>query len=249
MQVLGLKLPLIKKGDDLRSIVLRASEQVGGLRDGDVVVISSKILATAQGRVKELARIKPSTRAKKIAKKSGQSPEFVELVLREAGSVLSVCEGAILTIRNGLISANAGADLSNAPEGWAILMPSNPDMAAEELRRGLSAGSGAKIGVVISDSVVRPLRLGTVGQAIGVAGIEPVIDCRGQPDVYGKPLKITFRAIADQLATAAQLVMGEAGGQVPVAIIRDVDVEFVKRPTRSPKISRERCIYFGILKP
>jgi len=245
MQVIGVALPIIKPGDNLPEMILIAADKVGGLRDGDVLVISSKIVATSQGRIKELSRIKPSTRAKKIAVRSGQAPEFVELVLHEADKVLRVCKGAILTIKEGLICANAGADLSNAPRGQTILMPAKPDTAAEALRKALSEGSGAKIGVVISDSVVRPLRLGTVGQAIGVAGIEPVIDCRGQPDIYGRPLKITFRAIADQLATAAELVMGEANEKIPVVIVRDAVVEFVEKPKHSAKISQKQCIYYG----
>lgn len=247
MQVIGLSLPVVKQRDDLPPMILKAADKVGGLRDGDVLVVSSKIVAMAQGRVRELAKIKPSARAKKIAAKSGQAPEFVELVLSEASRVLKVCKGAILTIKDGLICANAGADISNAQKGQAILLPANPNRAAEGLRQALSVGSKAKIGVVISDSVVRPLRLGTVGQAIGVAGIEPVIDCRGQADIYGKRLKITFRAIADQLATAAQLVTGEAGERIPVVIVRDVFVKFVKKPKHSPKISQKRCIYYGEL--
>lgn len=248
MRVLGLSLPLVKPGDDLPEMIVDAAKQVGGLRDGDVVVVSSKVVATAQGRSKELARVRPSARAKKIARRSGQTPEFVELVLREAGQILGVSEGVILTVKNGVICANAGVDASNAPPGHAMLMPTNPDQAAEELRLALAEKANARTGVIISDSNVKPLRLGTVGQAIGVAGIEPVIDCRGQPDLYGKPLRITFRAMADQLATAAQAVMGEGAERVPVAVVRDIKVELVEKPKHSPKISPKKCIYFGSLK-
>jgi len=247
MEVLGLRLPLIKKGDDLPSMILKAADQIGGLRDGDIVVVTSKAVSAAQGRVRDLTGIRPSPRAKKIAARTGQPPEFVEVVLREADEVLRVNKGAILTIKDGLICANAGADLSNVPEGQAALLPAKPTRAAEEIRRRFLAKK-SKVGVVISDSVVRPLRLGTVGQAIGFAGIEPVIDSRGRPDIYGKPLRMTFRAIADQLATAAQVVMGEAGERVPVAVMRDASVELVERPRRSPKISPKRCLYYGGLK-
>jgi len=245
MNVLGVSMPLVKPGDNLPEMITKAVKQVDGLQDGDVVVVSSKVVAMAQGRVRELAKIRPSARARRIAAKSGQAPEFVELVLREASQILSVSKGVILTIRDGLICANAGADISNAPPGHAVLMPSKPDRAAEELKRALVEKSGAKIGVIIADSNVKPLRLGTIGQAIGVAGIEPVADCRGQPDLYGKPLQITLRAIADQLATAAQIVMGEGDERMPVAVVREAKVEFAERPKRSPKISPKKCIYFS----
>jgi coenzyme F420-0:L-glutamate ligase len=245
MEVLGLKLPLVKPGDDLAAIILDAAKQAGGLRDGDVVVVSSKVVATAQGRVRDLAKVRPSTRARRIAAKSGQAPEFLELVLNEASQVLNVNKGVVLTIKDGLICANAGADMSNAPPGRAVLMPAEPDRAAEKLRRALSEKSGTKVGVIIADSNVKPLRLGTIGQAIGVAGIEPVLDCRGQPDLYGKPLQITFRAIADQLATAAQVVMGEGNESIPVVVVRGAKVEFVEKPKRSPKIPPRRCVYFS----
>lgn len=248
MEVLGLSLPLVEPGDDLPSLILKAADQIGGLHDGDVVVVASKVVAVAAGRIRELARVRPSTKARKMAKRSGQIPEFVELVLREADRVLRVCRGAILTIKDGIICANAGVDLSNAPAGKAILLPRHPDKAAESLRLALSSGSGARVGVIIADSVVHPLRLGTVGQAIGTAGLEPVIDVRGRPDLYGKPLKITYRAIADQMASAAQVVMGEAGERIPVAVVREAEVELVDKPRTSPKIPPRRCIYFGGLK-
>lgn len=246
MEVLGLSLPLIEPGDDLPSMILKAAGQIGGLREGDVVVVSSKVVATAEGRVKELSKIRPSLRAKRIAAKSGQPPELVELILREADRILKIRRGVILTMKRGLICANAGVDQSNAPKSKAILLPRNPEKSAERLRLALISGAGARIGVVISDSVVHPLRLGTVGQAIATAGIEPVIDCRGKLDLYGKPLKITYRAVADQLASAAQLVMGEAGERVPAAVVREVEIELVERPKLSPKISPRRCLYSGV---
>jgi coenzyme F420-0:L-glutamate ligase len=248
VRILGFPLPLVKPGDELTRLILDAARRVGGIREGDVVVVSSKVVATAQGRVRDLRKIKPSARAVRIARRSGQPPEFVELVLREADRVLRVSRGAILTVKGGMVCANAGVDLSNAPPGHAVLMPAKPDRAAEELRRALMVKSGSKIGVIIADSNVKPLRLGTVGQAIGVAGIEPVTDCRGQPDLYGRPLRITFRAIADQLATAAQAVTGEGDERVPVAVVREANVKFVERPRYSPKIPPRKCIYFAGLK-
>lgn len=241
-------MPLIKPGDDLSAMIARAAEQVGGLRDEDIIVISSKVVATVQGRVRELARVRPSARAKKIAAKSGQDPEFVELVLREAGSVLNISKDVILTLKSGVICANAGVDSSNAPPGHVVLIPTNPNGVARELIKAIARKVNVKVGVIIADSNVKPLRLGTVGQAIGVAGLEPVIDCRGQRDLYGKPLRMTFRALADQLATAAQAVMGETAEGIPVVVVREAGIELAEKPKRSPKISPKRCIYFNGLK-
>ncbi len=248
MRVLSFSMPLIKPGDNLDKLIVKASEQVGGLRDGDVLVVASKVIATSQGRVRELARVRPSARARRLAKRADLEPEFVELVLRGGGRVVRAAKGVILTIKGGVLCANAGVDSSNAPPGHVVLMPTRPDRAAEELRQAIVRQTNARVGVIIVDSSVKPLRLGTVGQTIGVAGLEPVIDCRGQHDIYGKPLRITFRALADQLATAAQVVMGEAAERVPVVIVRGVGVELVEKPKHSPKISPKRCIYFNGLK-
>ncbi len=247
MRILGLKMPLIKPGDDLSTMIARAAEQVGGLKNGDTIVISSKVIATVQGRVRELARVRPSTRAMKIAAKSGQDPEFVELVLREANRVLSISKDVILTLKDKVICANAGVDNSNAPPGHAILLPKDSNRAARELQQTIARKMNAKVGIIIADSNVKPLRMGTIGQAIGVAGLEPILDCRGQHDLYGKPLHLTFRALADQLATAAQIVMGEAAEGVPVAVLRETGVEIVEKTKHSPNISPKKCIYKDVL--
>jgi len=249
MRVISLNMPLVKRGDDLPALIVRAAEQAGGLRDGDILVIASKVLAVVQGRLRKLARIHPSPRARKLATNARLEPEFVELVLREADEVLGASSGVILTLKGGILCANAGVDRSNVPLGRAALMPLKPNRAAREVCASIVKQSGAKVGVIISDSNVKPLRLGTVGQAIGIAGFEPVIDCRGQRDLYGRPLHITFRAIADQLASAAQAVMGEAAERLPVVIVRDMNIKLIEEPKRSPKIAPKRCIYFSALKP
>ena len=247
-RILGLNMPLIKLGDDLLAPLLKSAGRAGGLKDGDIVIISSKVLATSQGRLKELSKVRPSSRAKRLATRAGLEPEFVELVLREADRVLGVSKGAILTIKDGLPCVNAGVDRSNVPPGYAALMPANPNRAAEEIRGAIARQTKARVAVIVVDSSVKPLRLGTVGQAIGVAGLEPVIDCRGELDLYGNPLKITFRAVADQLATAAQLVMGEAAERIPAAIMRGSKLEIVEKVKRSPKVSFDKCLFFSSLK-
>lgn len=243
MELVGLKLPLVKPGDDLVAQILTAASERGGVKDGDVLIVASKVVSTAAGALKELGEVHPSRRARKLAGRSGQPPGLVEIILREADEVLRVSEGVILTIKDGILCANAGVDRSNAPPGFVALTPPNPDAEAKRLRREILRRSGVRVGVIISDSNVKPLRVGTVGQAIGIAGIEPVIDYRGRPDLYGRPLELTLQAIADQLATAAQAVMGEGAERVPAVIVRGAKVVATERPKLSPKISPEKDLY------
>ncbi|MEM2878456.1 MAG: coenzyme F420-0:L-glutamate ligase [Candidatus Hadarchaeales archaeon] len=242
IEIIGLELPLVKKGDDISSQINKAVRRVGGLRSGDILVVSSKVVSLAEGRVIDLSDVRPSPTAKRLARRTGQPPEFVEVILREADRVLKVMKGAILTLKDGHVCANAGADMSNAAPGHAILWPKNPLYSSRKIMRSLCKKPA---GVIIADSVVRPLRLGTVGQAIGWAGFSPVVDCRGQPDLYGKPLRITFRALADQIATAAQLVTGEGNEKRPAAVIRGLDVP-TEKSGAAPVIPPERCLYCGV---
>ncbi len=248
MELIGLNLPLVRPGDDLVGEILRSAEKAGGFKKDDVLVVASKVVATADGELEELSKIRPSKRAKSLSKRSGLPPEFVEIIIREADEILGVSRGAILTIRNGILCANAGADRSNVPPGFVARLPPRPDSNAKRISREIFKRSGVAVGVIIADSSVKPLRLGTVGQAIGFAGIEPVVDYRGQLDVHGKPLRITFQAIADQLATAAQVVMGEGGERIPAVVVRGIKKISAGRPKFSPKISPSKDLYSGILK-
>jgi coenzyme F420-0:L-glutamate ligase len=248
MRVIGLNMPLIKPGDDIPSMILKASEQVGGLKDGDILVLASSAVAMAQGRLRKLASIRPSKRANLIARRSGLSPEFVEIVLREADQVLGTSKSSILTIKDGRLCTNAGIDSSNAPPGQVVLMPIKPNRTAMDILQALKQNLNARLGVIIADSTVQPLRLGTIGQAVGVAGIEPAVDCRGQLDLFEKPLLITFRAIADQLASAAQVAMGEGDERVPVAVMRGASAIFTEKAKTSTRIAANRCIYMDFFK-
>jgi coenzyme F420-0:L-glutamate ligase len=238
---------VIKPKDDIADIILESAKRVGGLKDGDVVVISSSAVSTAKGRLKKLSSVKPSIKAIKLSKATNLEPEFVELVLREADYVLGAVKGVVLTLKDGLLCANACVDHSNVPPGYVSLLPKSPNKIAKEILRKLKRGSDVRLGVVISDSHIQPLRLGTIGVAIGVAGVEPVIDCRRKPDIYGRRLRITYRAIADQLATAAQILMGETNEQTPAVIVRGANVTFAEKVKTSPKISPKRCMYADAL--
>lgn len=223
-------LPLVGPGDDVPALVARALGAAAiVLGDGDIVVVTSKVLSRAEGRFVELPRVEPSPRAIELGKQVGKDPRAVELILRESIAVSRQAPG-VLVVRHrlGFVVANAGIDASNAvppgarPESgpWALLLPEAPDASAAAIRARLEAESGAKVGVVITDSFGRPFRVGTVGVAIGVSGLPPVWDRRGEADMFGRPLETTITALADQVAAMADLVAGQAAERRPVVLVR-----------------------------
>jgi coenzyme F420-0:L-glutamate ligase/coenzyme F420-1:gamma-L-glutamate ligase len=223
-------MPIIGRGDDLPGIVARALESARiALVDGDVLVVTSKVVSRAEGRFLELPRVEPSARAFDLAQKVGRDPRFIELILRESLAVSRQGKG-VLVVRHrlGFVVANAGIDASNAvpsdaPPGtgpWALLLPAAPDASARAIRVRLEAGSGARVGVVVSDSFGRPFRLGTVGAAIGISGLPPLWDRRGEPDLFGRPLEQTVTALGDQVAAVADLVAGQAAEARPLVLVR-----------------------------
>ncbi len=245
MQIFAIKTPLIKPKDDLVTVLLEALQKESlELENRDVLAISSKAVASADGRLIELKTISPSRRALELARKHFLEPEFAELVRREADHVYGGVEKAILTLKNDVLTVNAGVDHKNAPAGFVSVWPSNPQRRAEQIRKEIWKRTGKDVGILIIDSAVAPLRLGTRGMAIGVAGFKPMKDCRGQKDLFKKPLLITRHAVADDLASAAHLVMGEADEETPAALIREAPVTFAER-VRSEEmiIEPEECVY------
>lgn len=215
------RIPLVDAGDDLRAILTTSLERAGiTLQDGDVLVVASKVISRSEGRFVDLSTVVVGNRARALATETGKDPRLVELILRDTLDLSRIGPGALVVRHKlGFISADAGIDCSNAAPvdarvgsgPFAILLPEAPDISAERLRAALSASSGAAIGVVISDSLGRPFRLGTVGAAIGVAGVPPLWDRRGDRDLFGRVLEHTVTALADQIAAAADLVAGQAG--------------------------------------
>lgn len=215
-------IPLVGPGDDLVEILAEGLRRAGiELRDGDVLVLVSKVVSRAEGRFVDLTTVEPSERARAAALETGKDARLCELILRESQQISRTAPGALVVRhRLGFISGDAGIDASNAaPVGssqspssgpWALLLPADPDGSAERIRSALQKRSGAAIGVVISDSFGRPFRLGTVGAAIGVAGLPPLWDQRGERDLFGRVLEHTVTALADQIAAAADLVAGQA---------------------------------------
>lgn len=227
--------PLIVPGDDLSQILIHALERAElGLEHGDVLVVTSKLISRAENRFVDLGTIEPGSRAHELARIVGKDARLVEVILGESATVSRTAPNVLIVRhRLGFISANAGVDMSNAhpphaaPDTgpWVLLIPSDPDGTAEHIRARLGERFGAKIGVVISDSLGRPFRWGTVGAAIGVAGVPALNDLRGQPDLFGRALEHTITALADQIAAAADLVAGQAAEGRGVVLVRGLAFE------------------------
>jgi coenzyme F420-0:L-glutamate ligase/coenzyme F420-1:gamma-L-glutamate ligase len=224
IQVLPLLgIPEIKPGDDLARLIAESLRAQGfSLQAADILVIAQKIISKAEGRLVRLDSVVPSERAITWAKTWDKDARAIELILRESKRIVRMERGIIIAeTQHGFVCANAGIDLSNAPEGTAILLPLDPDRSARGLKEKLDAIFQTNIGVIISDTFGRAWREGLVNVALGVAGRAPLIDYRGEKDPGGKVLQATIIALADELASAAELVMGKTD-RVPVAIIRGV---------------------------
>ena len=247
MIVYPLRSDLASPGDAIPELLFNAlAKNRVRLKTRDIVAVSSKIVGVSENRIRYLDRIKPGSNARSLARKHFLTPRFAQAVLDEADTVVGGVKGALLTVKNGDAVANAGIDRKNAPEGAVVLWPRDPDLSASSIRRSIQRRSRKNVGVVIVDSRVSPLRLGTTGFAIGSAGFEPVEDLRGSVDLFGRRIEITLRAIADGIAAAAQLVMGEASDQVPFAIIRDARVKFGDgHGVRSAKLAWNQCLYMS----
>ena len=211
--------PEVGKGDDLAALVAGSAE----LEDGDVVVLAQKVVSKAEGRVVRLEDIEPSKRAHELAE--GEDPRRIEAILQESVRVVRSRPPLVIAeTRHGFICASAGVDSSNAPEaGMLVLLPLDPDASARGVRERLLALTGRTVGVVVTDSFGRPWRAGTTDVALGVAGIRPLLDLAGQRDRVGYELRHTQIAVADEIAGAAELVMGKLGG-IPGAVVRGLDI-------------------------
>lgn len=220
--------PMVKAGDDLTGIILDAISAAGlSLQAGDVVVLAQKIVSKAEGRLIELRGIEPSAKAAEIAAQSDKDPRVVQLILDESDEVLRVRPGAIIVShRLGFVAANAGIDQSNIGNGddddRVLLLPLDPDGTCDRLRGELRSRTGVDVAVVIIDSIGRAWRNGTVGTAIGVSGMAGLLDLRTKPDLFGRPLKTSELGLADELASAASLVMGQSSEGRPVVLARGV---------------------------
>jgi coenzyme F420-0:L-glutamate ligase/coenzyme F420-1:gamma-L-glutamate ligase len=249
MELFALKLPLIKKGDPLLDIIiLELDEQGKSLKEGDIIVIAEKVVATSQGRVVNLSDVKViSLKAKKLSELYDMDERYVELILREASMILGGMTHVILAKVNDFLIANAGIDQSNAGPNKVVLLPDNLKKVVWEYRNHLKKKYNLKdLGLIIADSRVQPLRKGTIGIAIATAGFEPIEDLIGHPDLFNRPMEITTRAIADDLASAAQFLLSEADQRTPIVVIRGINVEFSENPLTTPEMEPEKCLYMNI---
>jgi coenzyme F420-0:L-glutamate ligase/homotetrameric cytidine deaminase len=246
LEVMGIKTDLVEIGDDLVEALKKGMERAGlALEDGDILIVSESALATSESRVTNLKDVSPGKLALDLAARYSKDPREMELILEESDEIVGGIPGVVLTLKDGFLYPNAGIDHSNAPPGYVVLFPADPHRSASEIRRRIS--SGKSIGVIIGDSRTHPLRLGCVGVALACDGLEPVEDARGQKDLFGRELQITRKAVADNLVSAAQVVMGEGDEGIPAAIIRGAPVKISDMSCEIPKIPPRECMYIGAL--
>lgn len=233
-------IPLIQPGDDLAQLLGDAAARSGDLRDRDVLVIAQKIVSKSEGRYVDLEQITPSPPAIEMARQCDKDPRLIEVILSESVKVLRLRPGLIITRhRLGFVSANAGVDRSNvAPEGIdrVLLLPIDPDRSAAHIRSALRDRFGVDLAVIIADSHGRPHRMGTVGVAIGLSGLPGVEDWRGRKDLFGYTLQHTEVGLADQIAAAATLMLGQAAESIPAVIVRGA--AFERREGSAGEINR-----------
>ncbi len=227
MEIIGVEgLGEIEPGDPLGRLVVEAcARQRAPLLDGDVLVLAQKIVSKSEDRTVDLCAVTPSAEASRLSTElDGKDPRLLELILRESRRIVAKGRSTIIVeTRHGFVCANAGIDLSNVGVRRALLLPKDPDGSARRIRDEVQRFTGSAVGVVITDTFGRPWRLGATDVAIGVAGFGPLIDYRGQTDPYGYELKASVTAVADQIAGAAELVMGKTG-RVPAAIVRGCEL-------------------------
>ena len=227
-------LPLITEGDNLAELICNAArKQKTPLQERDVIVITHVAVSKAEGNVINLDGIIPSKRAHNIALRTQKEANLVEVILRETREIVRIGPNSLITeTNNGIVCANAGVDRSNVEgERNVVLLPKDPDVSAQKIRRDIGRLSGCDVAVIISDTHGRPLRMGEINVAIGVAGIKPIRDRRGEKDLFGYELRIKQTAVADELSSAAELAIGQANEGIPVAIIRGYNYQATEKAT------------------
>ena len=227
LEIYGLEtIPIIKEGDNIAKLIVEAATRENvDIQEGDIVIIAQTIVSRSEGRIINLNDIEPSPFAKILAEETGKDPRLVEVILRESKGIVRMgSHHLIMETRHGFVCANGGVDRSNVPgEETVSLLPLDPDASARKIRDEIKKLTGKDVAIIISDTFGRPLREGAIGVAIGVAGIDPLYDMRGRKDLFGYELRTTIIAIADELASAAELLMGESNEGIPVVIVRGLN--------------------------
>lgn len=248
LEIFGLKSDLIRPGDSIFLKIKEAFARADVLpQDSDILVIAESALGTAENRVVRLDDIRPSAEALEYEKLYQIDAREAELVISESDVIFGGVFGVLLTLKDGLLCPNAGIDNSNAPVGCVILYPENPTKSARKIVEFVWEEFGVHIGVIVADSRTQPLRLGCTGVAIGAAGFLATVDKRGETDLFGRPLTVTRVAVADNLASAAEAVMGESDESTPFALIRNANAVFDKEAFGITTIPPDECMYWGVL--
>jgi coenzyme F420-0:L-glutamate ligase len=245
----GIRTRIIMPGDDLAEAFIAgiAGSDAQSFRDGDILVIAETAVATAEGAVVELASVVPGEEAVRTGERYGMDPRLVEVVTGESDTVVGGIPGFLLCMKGGTLLPNAGIDASNAPPGTVVLLPKDPDASARQIREVVRKRTGARIGVIIADSRTHAMRAGCSGVAIGCSGIPAVIDIRGRSDLFGRTLEVTKQALADNIASAAEIVMGEADECTPAAVLRGLGIP-VGDYEGIEAIDADECLFMGLLK-
>ncbi|MCE5297905.1 MAG: coenzyme F420-0:L-glutamate ligase [Methanoregulaceae archaeon] len=244
----GIRTRIIHAGDDLVEALLGGILQTdaGCFAEGDIVVLAESAVATSEGRIVCLDTVRPGQESVRLGERHGIDPRLVEVVKRESDEIVGGIPGHLLCMKGGTLLPNAGVDASNAPPGCVVLLPKDPDRSARTIREEIGSRTGTRVGVIIADSRTHAMRSGCSGVAIGCSGLPSVIDVRGRSDLFGRPLEVTRQALADNIASAAEIVRGEADESTPAALIRGLgipigDYEGVE------SIAAEDCLFMGLL--
>ncbi len=230
-------IPLIKPGDNIGEIIVSVCKKnKQSLQNGDVLIIAQSIISKAENAIIDLNTVEPSNFAKKIAKNANKDPRVVEVVLREAQTIVRMRPSLLICeTKEGWVCANAGVDQSNVEKGFVTTLPKNADQSARKIRQTIKEKLGVDVAVIISDSFGRPFRIGVTNVAIGVSGLQPLEDLRGRKkDLYGRTMEVTVIARADELAAAAGLIMGQADEGYPIIVIRNA--VYTKSDNSSAKV-------------
>jgi coenzyme F420-0:L-glutamate ligase/coenzyme F420-1:gamma-L-glutamate ligase len=246
LMYLPVRIPFKKNRFNILQTILTAlSENNVSLRNGDIVVISSKFMALAEGRVVRIPKVKPSMLAERLALRVHMTSQMAELVLRESDVLFGGVPGFVLSIKDGIIAPNAGIDRSNIHPDYAIIYPNDPFQRAEQIRKKILLHTSRKVGIIITDSRLLPTRKGTTGLALAASGFDLVKDDRGRKDLFGNTMKVTQRAIADDISAGAHLLMGETDERIPVVIARNTGIEMIDTSInrRQLMINHDECAY------
>lgn len=238
MEVIPIHLDRESSEFDIYDKINKNTEKIN-IKDNDMLVISSKYLSISEGRIKKLAGIKPSSQAIQSSKLYHIDPKIMELVLRESDEIFGGLYGFILTSSHKVLAPNAGIDKSNVPHGSVVLYPKYPHHSIEILKQKFFIDSWKRVGIVLSDSRILPMRKGTVGIALACCGFEPVIDLKGTLDLFGNVLKYTSQNLADCLASIGTMIMGESDASTPVVIIRGLNIKMTDKPISSDTLNMD----------